>query len=232
MLADHSHWARRLIYFKGVLIMACIIFDFDGVLIDSRKSWIHAFKETIKLFGKSYTDEEIASHFGPKTIVVLRELIGESEEEIQKAKEQIDKILKKDGTLALSRVDPEANEILKYLREQNHYVALVTNGDRAFIDACFEKGLFEKTTFDKIITADSPFENKAEAIDNMISNANCSPLETYYIGDKADDVEVAKKVGCKSIILSKYEWESEEKIKEKSPDYIIHNLRELKGIIK
>ena len=62
---------------------------------------------------------------------------------------------------------------------------------------------------------------------NKIKKENC-----YYIGDRVADVRIAKKVGCKSVIIAgKCAWNSRKELLKEKPDFIISNIKDLKKIV-
>ncbi len=211
--------------------MSLIIFDYDGVLMNSRPSWAHAFKKTSEKYGFNYTYDEIVGHFGPKTEKVLEALIDGDEERLNEAKEFIDGLLKSEEVLSKSKKDPDADEVIKSLKEKGHTLVILTNGDRVFLEATLDYHNFNKSVFKEFLPAEREKDTKEEAIKDLMKKYNFSSDETYYIGDRGHDVEVAENAGCIGVILVKYGWDSEENIKEQNPDEIIYSLKELLDIV-
>ncbi|MFO7872439.1 MAG: HAD family hydrolase [Candidatus Undinarchaeales archaeon] len=211
--------------------MALIIFDYDGVLMNSRPSWAHAFKKTSEKYGFDYTYDEIVGHFGPKTEKVLEELIDGDEKRVKEAKRFIDALLETEDVLSRSEATLEANSVIKTLKEKGHALVILTNGDRAFLEASLEYHNFDKSAFKELIPAEREKDTKPDAIKDLMERYNFSPDETYYVGDRGHDVTVAKNAGCKGIILVEHGWDSEENVKGQNPDEIIYSLNELPDII-
>jgi len=86
--------------------------------------------------------------------------------------------------------------------------------------------------FDEIYCADD-FDNKENFIRKYLKVENISPNKSIYVGDRVADIRLAKKVGCYSVIVfGKCAWDSLNEIKRNKPDFIIHDLLELKKILR
>ena len=73
--------------------------------------------------------------------------------------------------------------------------------------------------------------DKGEVIEELLLKNNFKPEETVLIGDTRHELEVAKKVGIKTIAVT-WGFDSEEKLKSMNPDFLIHNIKELEDILK
>jgi phosphoglycolate phosphatase-like HAD superfamily hydrolase len=72
--------------------------------------------------------------------------------------------------------------------------------------------------------------DKAEVIQEMIERNNLNPGETIFIGDTTHEVEAGKKADTLTGAVT-WGYQSEDKLKSSSPDFIIHDLKELESII-
>ena len=57
--------------------------------------------------------------------------------------------------------------------------------------------------------------------------------EVIYVGDRPVDIKLARKVGCKVVVVSnKSSWSTKEDLLENDPNFIIGDLKELKKLIR
>ena len=69
-------------------------------------------------------------------------------------------------------------------------------------------------------------------INSLRKKYRLSPSEIIYVGDKDKDVDVARDVGCHSVIISnKSSWSLREDIIKKKPDYLLTDLGKLPLVI-
>jgi len=76
----------------------------------------------------------------------------------------------------------------------------------------------------------SEVHDKSEDIRETIARNNFNPEETIFIGDTAHEVEAGKSGGTKTGAVT-WGYNSEDKLKAAKPDFIIHDLKGLEGII-
>ncbi len=81
--------------------------------------------------------------------------------------------------------------------------------------------------FDEVVT---DVHDKFDAVDAIIKKYNLNLEDTYFIGDSNHEIEVSKKAGIKSIAVT-WGFTSEQYLKSKNPDYIVHNVEELEAVI-
>ena len=207
-----------------------IVFDLDGVLIDSKEGIWYAFQKGLGDIGIKVTKEQLDENirgYGIRPDVMgliknmdpakRRAMIDEAVDSVRNAKIS-------EGALSKVKVMPEARTVLKVLRERGFLMALVSNSDRPFIEAVLYKFNLHGC-WDKIISKEDGFDTKEEALEFLIENFGVGNSQTVYIADMVLDTEAARKVGCK--IISKPGWDDENKLKNSKPDYLIKSLKEL-----
>lgn len=205
-----------------------IIFDLDGVLIDSKQMYLSLFQKVLAEQGFSYSEKELLPHFGPKTREVLLQLIPVKskgrEKKLNQAEKAIDCLCLSSESLQQLILRPGVKEILQKLTSKMKKTALITNSNRVFVKAVLKRFGIE-SFWNKIIAADDGFKNKEEGILSLIKHFNISLSKTVYIGDMVRDIEIARKVGCK--IISIPGWHSREQLEKAHPDYLLSSLGEL-----
>lgn len=210
-----------------------LIWDYDGVIINSKEAWLYAFQETMKKLGHKFTLPQILDKVGPKTEKVIEMFLPEKEKHLAgKGKEIIDEVVSTEG-LEKANLCPNAKEVLEKLRKQNFKMVLLTNSDSLFVYRGLEKFGLNGNLFDLVITADDPFENKEAAIRFILASFEYENGNAVYIADKHGDIDIARNTGVKSIIVTnEFSWEKEEVIRAANPDFLIKDLNELENILK
>jgi len=186
--------------------MKAILFDLDGVLIDSFDSWLAAFNETLEKFGKKrvskgeyekkYLGHELRSTFGK---------FGLGDDAIKYCKAQFINNIKK------IRIFPEAKKILESLSKK-FKLGLVTNAWADFVHKTLE--YFDlKNYFVVIVTGDDVDKGKPdpESIIKACKLLGLDQSDVIVVGDERNDVLAGKSAGCTVVGLN---VESDFKIKK------------------
>jgi len=72
--------------------------------------------------------------------------------------------------------------------------------------------------------------DKSEEIEGLIMRNNFKKEETVFIGDSNHEIEVGKQAGIKTVAVT-WGFGTEEKLKAKGPDYLVHNIKELEDAL-
>jgi len=170
-----------------------VLFDLDGVLINSFESWYQAFNAMLK----SYKKEEMsraefnAKCWGPDLKHNLAALNLDAEAGEYCINEQLNLI---------ERIElfPGAKEVLSRIREEYKLkVGLVTNTPRKNVYRILEHfHLFN--LFDVIVTGDDVKKGKpdAEMVIEACEKLNVKPENVILVGDTESDFMAGKSAGC------------------------------------
>lgn len=200
-----------------------IVFDFDGTLVDTKEIIFKIIKDTFNEFNYQITFPLIREHFGNRTLQELLKHLGVK-------KEDINSIIHHSNTQTLNSYKKvKQADSLFALKKLKQKKIIVSSNISTFINEVLEN--LNITFFDKIYGADD-FETKEEQIQKIMKKENLSPNEVIYLGDRPIDVDVARNVGCVSVIIShKASWSARKEIVAKHPDFIIKNFFELEKIL-
>lgn len=72
--------------------------------------------------------------------------------------------------------------------------------------------------------------NKILNIKAIMERNRFNPAETMYVGDMKHDIEAGKEAGVATVALT-WGYQSEAVLRKASPDYIIHDIRELGDLL-
>ncbi|MBS3112851.1 HAD-IA family hydrolase [Candidatus Woesearchaeota archaeon] len=196
-----------------------VIFDFDGVIVNSTKHNIDFANQMLKHFGKpelSRGDEKDAYTMTSREfynkylydVGIIRSLFF------------MKRLFKK--TLNEFKATKHLNKLLKILKKK-YKLAIVTNRAGETYEILEYLGL--RDNFDLILTVEHIKKPKPspEGIKKVLKYFTFKPSEAVYIGDTSFDSLAAKRAGVISIIL---------KNRKDGGDYKIKDLFDIKGILE
>jgi phosphoglycolate phosphatase-like HAD superfamily hydrolase len=200
-----------------------ILFDVDGVLIDSNKVIIRLFKETAKKMGlREPTDEEIKRLMGQSLEDNIKFLWPECDVK-RFAKMYRKKFVK-------IKIPPfkNASESLEKLKKCEFKLGVVSGKKRFYLEKNLREANFDLNLFDVIISAEDSKEHKPNPKPILIAceTLRVKPKETLYVGDSRFDYEAAKSarvnfIAVLSGILTKRE------LKKLGVKHMINSVSEL-----
>jgi len=133
-----------------------VLFDMDGVLVDSMKYHLHSWQELLNFFGIYVSDEFIFEHEGAMSLEVVRDLFGAGGHNIEE--QQILEIYAHQNAqfqtkyLRKVRFYPEALPLLEQLRQNGLKLGLVTSSRMNLVERIWN--LEDLSLFSTVIAAD------------------------------------------------------------------------------
>ncbi len=195
-----------------------VLFDLDGVLIDSYRAWFHQFNDTLLHFGYKPISEEIfRKHWGQSTEEDVR--IFMPERTVTEVRKHFAKHF--DEYVSYLEVNPSARGFLKKLRAMRLRLGCVTNSHRTIVKKILIDTRLEEF-FQVVITADD-VKNPKPAPDMLLKacrRLGVVPQETIFLGDTKTDIQAGKRAGC---VVIGYKMES---------DIQVRNLKEFLELIE
>lgn len=199
-----------------------VIFDFDGTLAQTKSLHFSLVCKVVREAGYKISRREVKKVFEKKLSVLLRELGIKQEKEIKRLRGEINKYAIKKSSELNACPSIDVINTIKLKR------ALVTNSLTKFTQPFIKRhGL----KFDVVLGADK-FKTKPQAFKLLFKKFRIKPKDAVYVGDKVNDVKVAREAGCKVILVSnRYSWSKRRFVEKAKPDGIIRNLNELENLI-
>ncbi|MFZ1517811.1 MAG: HAD family hydrolase [Ignavibacteriaceae bacterium] len=207
--------------FKG------IIFDVDGTLTFTNQLIFNSFNHiTKKYLGKSFSDEEIISLFGPTEDVILKEIckdeyINARKDYYKYYRDNHDIAQLYDGIKDLVVDINQAGILLSIFTGKGRTSALITLDEMGITDY-----------FDMIISGDDVKNHKPdpEGINVFLQKHNFSPAEVLMIGDAPSDIIAANDAG---VDIASVVWDSyaEDGVRKLNPNNLFHSVAELRDFI-
>ena len=190
--------------------ISAIIFDVDGVLLESNRLMIELHKIIAKEMGLRVPDDkEITSLWGKS----FRELINSIWPNVDAKlfKEYVKDYIQKEKIIFPAVVG--SKELIKKLKKMEFKLGIVTGRPRDFTEDHMRNSGFKLNLFDVIVTGDDTKNHKPspDPILRAVELLKVKPEETLYIGDSLVDLKAAKEakvefVGVLTGDVSKEEW--------------------------
>lgn len=192
-----------------------ILFDLDGVLIDSSDAWWLAVNETLKKFGNKGITKEgfLKLYWGPHLRETFKR-IGLGEDAVEDCNQQYYKFIDK------IKIFPEVKEILLFLKNNKKKIkiGLVSNTPKKNILITLKNLSLIQGYFDVIVGGDEVEKGKPnpEIILKACNVLGINPKNTVLIGDTKSDMLAGKKANAITVGLN-----------VGNGDYKIKNLKDL-----
>lgn len=206
-----------------------VIFDFDGVIIDSGLDIANAVKHTLKRFSRPVlTTDEIISYTGHGSEFLIRKSFQDcSDDLIMQALPAYNKYYL-ENALIETRLYPHVKETLGLLKGHPGYkIALVTNKPE---DIAYRilAGLDIEDYFDAILGPESVKNMKPdpEGIRQVLAAFQITPNNAVMVGDSHTDIEAGRNAGTYTCGVS-YGLGNTEELIQSGPDFIINDMSQL-----
>ena len=174
-----------------------ILFDLDGVLVDSLDAWHAVFTDILKELGKPpILKKEFKGYFGmPLSKDIELFFQGKTPKWINAQK---DRFFRKNKHLV--RIFPHTSTILKETRKKRLKTAIISNSTRSIVGSVLkDKGL--RGYFDAILTAEDVGKGKPnpEMVKKACRLLGVRPSQAIVVGDTQNDMKAGKRAGCTTI---------------------------------
>lgn len=198
--------------------MALVMFDYDGVIVDSLEVFTSRFTQACREngFGEVNAKDVLGLFEGNVYETMMKRGLDES---------TIDNILKRYEVLQnVQLADLELfkgiGEALKRISEKHQVYVITSNLSSATIQVLNQNGI---ECFKDVIGAEKE-KSKIKKIQNTMSLHPGIPA--YYVGDTKGDMIEGKQAGTQTIGVA-WGWHTPEKITEGFPDHLFNTPEEL-----
>lgn len=193
--------------------MTALIWDLDGTLLDSYEAILDGIAETYDHYGLPFDRTSIRSYILQHSVQDLLDKAaaqyGLDAGEINAFRAQ--SLQEKNARIQLME---GAAEILAWAQDQGLDQFVYTHKGPNAYPILTELGIVDY--FREIITTANGFARKPhpEAVDYLVDKYKLDRRQTYYIGDRTLDVDLADKSGIHSINFCDYKPDFNQKIKK------------------
>jgi len=199
-----------------------IIFDYDGVIADSKEIFMRYFLEGCRRYGVDITTEEEFLRLYEGNIYESMLSLGLSREKILSVVYYMRRGLleNKDRIRMFSGI----GEIIKELSSRPLFI--VTSNDTELVRNFLKSWHID--FFEDIIGSD----REASKVKKIKSIMEKYPSSRYYfIGDTVGDIMEGRKAGVKTVAVT-WGWHDEERLAKAKPDYMVKNPPELLTVFR
>ncbi|HEY4612647.1 MAG TPA: HAD family phosphatase [Bacteroidota bacterium] len=184
-------------------MIKAVIFDLDGLLVDSEPVWFQVRTEMFRRFGLRWTDEDQKALMGRSTeawiVYVGEKLSGRlTREEI--VKETLDGMVGyyRAGTV---RVMPGAQAALEYCAAR-YTVGLASGSPHVLIDAALEVNRW-RGFFSKVLSSDEVAHGKPapDAYREIMKRLNVASYESVVVEDSGSGILAGKAAGTSVVAI-------------------------------
>lgn len=207
-----------------------VMFDMDGVLVDSERLHVQADAETFRRYGLEIPPDAWTTIFGMKSEDGLQSILeryGTGKENVERlAREKRNRYfeLAEDGLDLI----PGAKEYVLYCRGRSLRTAVVTSG-KAYYQLPFLERMGVLSLFDAVVTGDEVSKGKPDPEAYLLASSRLgiSPARCLVIEDADNGIRSAKAAGCKAIGITT--TLSRETLLSVGADLVVDGFRELYG---
>jgi phosphoglycolate phosphatase len=205
--------------------MKNIVFDWSGVIKDAFVAHLWVVNRIFRNHGlKELSSEDFRNNWEEPFMLFFNKYLPELTIDEERA-EYHDGVT--DPNYPKSNYFTEVVSLIKKInKENNYYIALLTSD---LSDTIFKelKELGLADVFDNIVVK---VHDKTEATKKLIIENNLDLQNTFIVGDSNNEIIAARSTNIKSIAVT-WGLYTEEKLRGANPDFIVHNVEELKNII-
>ncbi|HUV53947.1 MAG TPA: HAD family hydrolase [Candidatus Krumholzibacteriaceae bacterium] len=208
-----------------------IIYDLDGVLIDSTEAIVEAFELTLREIGVEYEEDKLMPLMGHGLIHILEEVLPEEHrgKEWELRERYIHHFQKSDT--GLTKLLPDVEETLRHLKEEGYRQSVATNKTSSEAKRILEL-LGVDDVFDLVVGfLDVPNAKPApDMILYTLERLGVDRRHAVFVDDTAFGLKAGVEAGVNTVgILTGYH--TREQLEEVQPDYVVDSMHELKRLL-
>ena len=201
--------------------MGLVMFDYDGVIVDSFEQVCSDFIKACSAYGFAIDEEGFNCLHDDNCYKAMKEQYGLSEGVIDAILQEYEEIAKKNLNL---RVFEGMREAIKKIAEKHTVVVITSNISANVREVLHNNGI---TEFEDVVGA----EKEKSKIKKIRRAMEMYPSDiSYYIGDTAGDMIEGREAGAKTIAVT-WGWHSADRLKKTEPDYLINTPEELAALL-
>ena len=180
--------------------MKAVLWDLDGVLVDSAPFHFQAWRELLASLGRELSEADFRRTFGLRNDAILRDLLGDlSPAEMERLAARKEGLFRQAARGNISAL-PGALALLRLLRERGLRLALVSSTPHANIDLVL-RSLEVETAFDVVVGEEDVTQGKPDPEGFLLAAERLGVPrgECVVIEDAPMGVEAAKRGGMRCV---------------------------------
>jgi HAD superfamily hydrolase (TIGR01509 family) len=204
----------------------CVLFDWDGTLLDSFEADAQAYSHMFHALGMSWSMAMLKRHYSPNWHRVYRAA------RLPSARwDEADRLWMQFYKKHQPEMQPGARQVLRAL-ERRFTLALVSSGSRSRVRRQLREHGVAAMFRAKVCSEDAPRRKPHPAPLRMaLARLRIAPKVCVYVGDAPEDIEMAHRAGVRAIgVLGGSPVP--ERLRAASPDALIETIRQLPALLK
>jgi len=208
------------------VVLKAVIFDMDGVIIDSHPAHRDAWRMFLRTVGKAVSDAELDFILdGRKREEILRHFLGElSEVEVRQYGERKDEIFKQQSLQ--TRLIPGVIDLLAELQNAGIAMAIATSASESRARHTLDQ-LQLAERFDVVVTGDDVARSKPDPSIYGLTcrRLNVAPGSSVAIEDAVSGIQAARAAGLTCIGVAVHQ--SRDQLRKAGAAHVVENLLDL-----
>jgi len=208
-----------------------IIYDLDGVLIDSTEAIVEAFEHTLKEIGVEYEEDRLMPLMGHGLIHILEEVLPEEHrgKEWELRERYIHHFQNSDTRL--TKLLPNVEETLRLFKERGYRQSVATNKTSSEAKRIL-KTLGVDDVFDLVVGfLDVPNAKPApDMILYTLERLGVERRHAVFVDDTAFGLKAGVEAGVNTVGITTGHH-TRDQLMEVHPDYIVDSMHELKRLL-
>jgi len=207
-------------------MIECVVFDFDGTLVDSMKMIYETLNDALGKRGLPTIELGLLGRMAGRPISdIIRVKVDVSESAVEAIEKDVFRAYVR-FCITSCQLLPNVEKTLKILRSRRVKLGLLTTTPRKPLEIVANK--LALTCYFDIMLAKEDARNKPDpdGLERIIRTFGINKDECLYVGDSPIDVLTGKAAGVKTIAVTTGVTTIEQ-LKETKPDIIITDLEQL-----
>jgi len=210
--------------------ISLLIFDLDGTLVNTLEDIAASVNYTLSRLGSPLLPlDRVRQYVGDGVEMLMTRSLGGRDGRLEDAVSLYKEHHRRNLTVR-SALYPSVKETLEHFKSLP--LSVISNKSAEFIGPLLD-GLGIGRYFKLIIGADAglPLKPAPDAVLRILSELRVPKERTAMVGDGTSDILAGRAAGVLTCAVT-YGFRSEDELRKAGPDYVIHELSELKNLFK
>jgi len=214
--------------------MKAVIFDKDGVLVETFYIYLEAYKRVLSKIGIKIKKDDLAKRYGMKGPEIIKQIVHDNgkiitDKEVRKLANEKDRLYKNMAEKKLKLL-PGVKKLLNYLRKKNYKIGIASSSAREIIEQLLRVKKLKKY-FDVVVDGLEIKNSKPhpEIFLECAKRLRVEPEDCAVVEDSIHGIRGAKRANMKCIAVATGQH-SRIELERESPDLLLNSLKEFDKI--